>query len=213
MAAFGSLSRGKRREAATYWHEAFDRSLSFAPTDPRVATAHNNEGLSPLLDGDIQANLERFTEAEKQCIAATKWVEQMEVPIAGRGSIFQYLLAAQHSDAFADIYRRHYLSLHAAGAAITNFNTRVTRCRLSTKRDDPSAFDDAIEKLEKVFGRDLPEIKVIRDKKSEEIGLDPIDAPTWARRGNRGNVRSFNTGETHRKLRRLGVDASSCRSI
>ncbi len=92
------------------------------------------------------------------------WVEEMEVAIAGRGSVFHYQLAADHGDAFADIRRRHYRSLHAAVVAVTAFNARVTSHRLSAVHDTSRAVEDVIEKLERAFGPGLPEINVVRKK-------------------------------------------------
>lgn len=172
--AFALLMAGSVSEAAIALRDANAAAANWPTDDPRHATAANNNGLACLLVGDFETAARLFTQAGQLWSGLYSAISEMEIPIAGRASVFHLMLASKHADAMTKIRKGRLRDLHAAAAAISSVNLLVAERRLSDPTPSGGVLDDAIDKIRRAFGETASEIKELRILKAKLSGAEPL---------------------------------------
>jgi hypothetical protein len=169
--AFAALADALPARAADLWLRAADPILRHSASDPLRAAAHSNAGVASLLRSSPREAAAHFTMAQRLWDQSRTQLEHLDMPIAGRSSVFHLRLAMQHQDRFADLQRRRHLASCAAARAITKFNAQQAGTVVGR---DPHAIDDdqnLIGVLSSAFGPNCVEVRLLRH------GADRPDAP------------------------------------
>lgn len=161
VAGFRAANFGQRMEAAGYWFEATQFTAEFARADPRRATAAHNAAVASLIEQRYENALGYFSTARDLWLAAPSWIEAIDIPLAGRGSIFHFQLASKHCDALVIARRQRYVTLCRGAASITNLLTQLTQSWMRVAAFNDTSFDTALSALGAAFGEACPEFQLM----------------------------------------------------
>jgi hypothetical protein len=161
--ALSALGKNRPHEAAEAWLGLAGRVHSEDVSEPLLASAYNNAGVACCLMSNPGDAVTHFAHAEdlwRQCRAH---IATMDVPIAGRSSVFHLRLAMQHHDAFASLKRERLLHLVAAAQAITTYNAQNSHAPARGISGSPDVDPTMIDALSTAFGRGCAEARLIRE--------------------------------------------------
>ena len=181
-AGFAAMAEGRLDDAAKQWQQAAREIAREGASDPLGAASYNNAGVADLLASETHKAHEKFCEAERLWGRSRAQIESVEIPIAGRSSVFHLRLAMEHHEAFAALRRRKHALICAAASAITRFNARLARS-VADGTLGAEADQNLIPTLSAAFGPSCVEIMILRDASAGGDGL-PSAATFAAYRAN-----------------------------
>ncbi|MFN3623050.1 MAG: hypothetical protein ACK4TP_03225 [Hyphomicrobium sp.] len=162
--AFAALAEGRMPMAAELWLRAAEQIALAHASAPLRAAAHNNAGVAFLLRSQVREAADHFSEATRLWGRAYAHVESLDVPIAGRSSVFHLRLAMQHHEAFAELRRRRFLDVCIAARTITQYNAQLGGLDSRGDRDALEADQSIIGVIAAALGPECAEVHLLREE-------------------------------------------------
>jgi hypothetical protein len=160
--ALAALANKLPQQAAEAWLGYAVTVPSEDTLEPMRAAQDNNSGVACCLMSNMRDAATHFARAQDEWRNVRAHVEAMDVPVAGRSSVFHLRLAIDHHDAFASLKRERLLALISAAQAITAYNARLNLHHENWC--DP----DMIDALSTAFGPECAEVRLLREGLSPE---------------------------------------------
>lgn len=168
-AAFDAASKGRGAAAGDGWVRAGTLAAGFQAGDPRIATTWHNVAVAMLRARRFEIAVQNFGKARVSWDEALKWIEAIDIPLAGRGSIFHFQLAAEHSDAFTRAHRQRLVGLYCGASAITNVLSRLARHGMQAEVLAGPESEADFRAIATAFGESCPEINLLQQVRDGRV--------------------------------------------
>ena len=190
VAAFCAARDASSTKAAGHWSQAVTLTSDYQKNDPRIAATWHNAGVAMLIEQRYECAVRNFVRARESWGDALKWIEVVDIPLAGRGSTFHFQLAAEHSDAFTRARRQRLIGLCLGAGAITNVLNRLAHHWMQAASLTHAAFETDLSVIAAAFGGSCQEIDLVRQVIDGTEPIQNTSKPSLFERWQRDSVQS-----------------------
>lgn len=150
------LAEGNSHGALESWQEAHAIAAAFGENDPRLAASLNNLGIAHRMLGDLAQAERHYQLALQAWDAAAAWVENMQISLGARSSLFHMRLENRHRDQYrrnaVAAFRREITAGHAA-----SLNNLAELLHAAERPDDArKLYTEALEQRGTALQHDEP---------------------------------------------------------